>query len=71
MEQTIIGTIGIVMVCFALLLIFVAGLVYITKQVRSWNQASTKRYITSDEAAQIKEQNTSIHAQLKQLNSKS
>jgi hypothetical protein len=67
MENAIIGTIGTVMVSFAIILIFVAGIWFLVSKVRMWNQIASKRFITSDQAQRLKEQNESIQTQLKAL----
>jgi len=70
MENAIMGVVGTIVVASFLIIVLVAGLYFITMKIRSWNQVASKKFISADEAAQIKQQNESIHAQLKQLNAK-
>lgn len=65
-----VGLVSTILVAFALVLVFVAGISTIVKKVRAVQQYESKNYITGDQAAQIKEQNESIITQLKAINAK-
>jgi len=67
MDFTNLGTISTIIVGMGLILVFVIGLVAITKTVKSVMQFQKKNYITSEEAASLKNQNAAIKAQLKEL----
>ncbi len=71
MENAIIGTIGTVMVSFAVILIFVAGIWFLVSKVRTYNQIASKKFITSDQAEKLSQENEAIKASLKKLTAKS
>lgn len=62
-----VGLVSTILVAFSLVFLLGIGIAVTVRKIKAVAQYESKNYITSDEAARLKEQNESIMTQLKKI----
>lgn len=68
--NTILGLVGTVSICFALIVVFFVGAVTIVKKVRIAYNMSTDKLITAERAQKIEDGQVALNDKLNKINSK-